>query len=198
MRPTLTLVVVAKSHEELAAFQLEHVRGSVDELILLANPDARFGGTGALGNHALDHGRSDVIGLAHADAILGPGALDAFALGAMAGAVTGMVGRAVTGDYVWCRDVMAAQDVSTLDSCSFFVKRSTPVRFDVRNFDNFHCCIEDFCLAAAVIGTPTRVMPAAGCDHLGTNWQKPDWMIDYWRYRALLSQKWAGFDFKTT
>jgi hypothetical protein len=75
---TLTLVVVAKNHEELAKFSLENVRDSVDELVLLANPAARFGGLGIIGNHALDTSRCDVVGLVHADTSFGAGAIEAF------------------------------------------------------------------------------------------------------------------------
>lgn len=198
MMPTLSLTVVAKNHEELAAFSLEHVRDSVDELVLLSNPDARFGGYGAIGNHALTTSRCDIVGLVHADVTLGPGALESFAREAATGAIAGMVGITRDGEYVWCRAVQEPRTVSTLDSCSCFVKRDTLVRFDEKTFDSFHCCVEDFCLTAAAAGLPTRVPPAPGCDHLGTNWPKPDWMADYSMYRRRLMEKWIGRDFRTT
>jgi hypothetical protein len=58
--------------------------------------------------------------------------------------------------------------------------------------------VEDLCLAAASHGIPVRVPPALGCEHLGTNWQKPDWMADYWNYRRKLQEKWNDVKFETT
>jgi len=198
IEPTLTLVVLAKNHEDLAAFQLQHVLGSVDELILLANNPPGFGGLGAVGNYALDHGRCDVVGLVHADTVLGPGALEAFCREAAAGAVTGIVGSALGAAEIWCNDIHETTGVSTLDSCSIFARRDIGVRFDVEIFDGFHCCVEDFCLSAAARGTPAKVPPASGCKHPGTMWKRPAWIKDYFRYRALLNKKWLGTSFFTT
>jgi hypothetical protein len=76
---TLTLVVVAKNLVELAAFKTENVIGVVDELVMVANPGARLGGLSAIGNHALDTSRCDVVGMVHADTSFGPGTLRTFA-----------------------------------------------------------------------------------------------------------------------
>lgn len=78
MSSSLTLVVVAKSQEELGKFQLEHVRHEVDELVLLVNSGARFGGISVIGNHALNHSRGDVVGIVHADTSFAAGTLAKF------------------------------------------------------------------------------------------------------------------------
>jgi len=195
---TLSLVVVAKDQWDLTKFDLGNVLGQVDELIMLANPGARFGGLGVIGNHVLDHGRGDVVGLVHADAVLSAGAIGAFCREATAGSVCGMVGRALGGEYVWCNDIQEPRAVSTLDSCAIFARRDIGVRFDTETFDGFHCCVEDFCLQAWAHGAPTKIAPASGCQHLGTMWGQREWMGDYSKYRALLSKKWAGVGFSTT
>jgi hypothetical protein len=193
---TLTLVVVAASHAELARFSLEYV-DTVDELILLTNPEARFGGLGRIGNHALEFGRGDVVGLVHADVLFGPGAIASLTTEAARGGIAGIVGRNLAGEYIWGRDVIEPTPVSTLDSCTIFLKRSLGLCFDEKLFDSFHCCTEDLCLLAASVGIPVRVPPAVA-DHQGTMWRQQDWMNSYWSYREKLAAKWSNIEFTTT
>lgn len=197
MRKTLTLIVVAKNQDEIAAFPLENVRDSVDELILLANPGAHFGGMGAIGNHALDESRCDVVGMVHADTSFGCGALETFTLAAMKFGVSGIVGRSMDGNYVWSKETPTATEVSTLDSCAVFIDRATATRFDTKTFDGFHCCVEDFCLAAGKRGLSVYVPPAKA-DHIGATYLNIPWQADYRKYRALLDAKWSAVPFLTT
>jgi hypothetical protein len=169
----------------------------VDELFLLANPDARLGGTGVIGNRALSTSGCDVVGLVHADTVFEQGALDAFARAAAAGAIAGVVGRALDGRYIWSKDVTEPVNVSTLDSCSVFVPRGRGLRFDDTSFDGFHCCVEDLCLTAAVAGLPVVVPPAAA-HHVGESTGRAEWQMAYWQYRKKLQQKWCAVSFATT
>jgi hypothetical protein len=192
------LVVVAKSHEELLGFPQDSVLGVVDELVLLANPGARYGGPGHIGNHALESSRCDVVGLVHADTSFGVGTLRSFAEAASGGAVVGLVGRAIDGAYIWSRDVIEPAAVSTLDSSSVFIPRRSGLRFDTETFGGFHCCVEDICLSAQKAGMRVLVPPGPA-NHTGTNWPgNQQWMADYGVARATLARKWAGVEFHTT
>ena len=195
--PTCSLLVLGKNQQELQGFQLRHVLGVADELILLANDSARFGGLGAIGNSVIERSRCDVVGIVHADTVLGAGILESLRNASSRGAVTGIVGALTSSGNVWCRDIQTETSVSTLDSCAVFMPRTLGLRFDAGAFDSFHCCVEDLCLQAHQRSTPVLVVPGPA-DHLGTNWGKPDWMSEYWAYRAKLSQKWAGVEFRTT
>lgn len=191
---TLALIVVAKSNEELRDFSLEHVTNVTDEIILISNPEARFGGLGKLGNWALDHCRSDIIGLVHADVRLGQGAITAFKKPA-SDCLTGIVGRSQEGAYVWCCDNPGT--VSTLDCCSVFIHKKWGLRFDEATFDGFHCCVEDLCLQASAKGIGA-VVPSADAIHKGKMTFNPTWQKQYVRYRIKLQQKWPEKDFQTT
>jgi len=195
--PTLSLLVLGKNQLELQSFQLEHVIGVADELVLLANDGARFGGLGAVGNALIERSRCDVVGVVHADTMLGAGILKSLRNISSIGAVTGIVGAPAGGGNLWCRDIQTETSVSTLDSCAVFVPRLSGLRFDAEAFDSFHCCVEDLCCQARQRAIPVLVVPGPA-DHLGTNWGKPDWMNEYWTYRAKLDQKWAGTEFRTT
>jgi GT2 family glycosyltransferase len=91
----LTLVYVAKDQVGLDAFDLTHMTGA--EVIGWAN-DAGLA-LSRIGNEMLDRCKSLVFGLCHADAVFGPGALDAFVAEAMRGAVCGIVGIDLAGLY---------------------------------------------------------------------------------------------------
>lgn len=192
---TLTLVVVAKDHAEIEKFPLANVLGVADELVLIANPGARFGGLGAIGNQMLDRSRCDVVAIVHADTGFGPGALAALT---QEDRVTGIVGRALDGRYVWSKDIQEQTPVSTLDSCSVFIPRALGLRFDAERFNSFHCCVEDLCLTAESHGVEVSV-PVAVASHIGKSHGDPQWRDAHYRCRAMLAAKWRGLlTFKTT
>lgn len=198
---TLSLNVVAASVEELWAYDLAMLR--FDEVTLVANHAKRLGGYGALGQRLLDSCRSDVFGLVHADVALSPAVLLSLTDAAYAGCVAGIVGRTLRRQYVWSRDVepTTVRPVSTLDSCSMFVSvktvREHRLAFDARNFDDFHLCVEDFCLTAASRGVPV-VVPSGQAAHAGTMYGDAAWSADWKTYKARLDEKWRGTRFATT
>jgi hypothetical protein len=199
----LTLVVVGGSYDDIRRFNLNNV--VAHEIVLLTNARAQFGGYGAVGNHYLEHGRGDVLGLIHADTVLSPKVSRELVVSALMGCVAGIVGKTLDGRYVWSKDVApeTVEYVSTLDSCSMFVRRSAGIHFDTKTFDSFHCCVEDFCLQAAIVGRPI-VVPSGPAGHVGDRWKQRntpegrDWLDKYADYREKLTRKWHGVDFQTT
>jgi hypothetical protein len=182
----LTLVVIGKDWAALREFNLEAVNAA--ECILVSNEAGLSIST--LGNHYLEHARRPVLGILHADSSLGPGACDAFALAASAGAVVGIVGRDIARRYVWC--TQGGGPVETLDCCSVFLRRDLGLAFDEINFDGFHCYVEDLCMQAHARGIPVSV-PVAAASHRG-NPNAPDrerFMADYARYKRRLIDKWG-------
>ena len=204
----LTLVYVAKDQAGLDAFDLTHMTGA--EVIGWTN-DAGLA-LSRIGNEMLDRCNSPVFGLCHADAVFGPGALDAFVAEAMRGAVCGIVGVDLTGVYrcsfesrrdSWWQGEGASRiltggpgEVSTLDGMAVFFRRDLGLRFDAEIFDGYHCHVEDLCLQAHSRGIPVTV-PAADAQHRNHT-QSPAFLADYRRYRAKLAAKWAGTKFRTT
>jgi len=203
VEPTLTLVVVGADYRDILRFNPSSVVAY--ELILLTNPRAQFGGYGAIGNYYLEHARGDVLGLIHADTELSSEVCSNLMISALMGGVAGIVGKALDGRYVWSKDVMpdAVEHVSTLDSCSMFVRRSAGIHFDTKTFDSFHCCVEDFCLQAALMGRPI-VVPSGPAGHVGDRWKQRNtpegrgWLDTYAEYREKLTRKWRGVEFQTT
>jgi hypothetical protein len=182
----LTLVVIGKDWPALREFSLEHVNAA--EVILVSN-EAGIP-LSVLGNHYLDTARRPVVGILHADSSLGPGACDAFAAAASAGAVAGIVGRDAARRYVWCTQGGGA--VETLDCCSVFLRRDLGLRFDETTFDGFHCHVEDLCMQAHARGVPVSV-PVAEAAHRG-NVNAPDrarFMAEYGEYKGRLNRKWG-------
>lgn len=217
----LTLVVVASSPEDARRFDWTHCNAA--ETVLVINyPKAALS---QIANRF--HGFHDplfrrpfwercIFGLCHADVIFGPGALDALAKCAGAGAVCGVVGMnpdlkegapganpgANRQNQRW-GEVWAYQNpgrVSTLDSAAVFFRRDSGLRFDAMNFDGMHCHVEDLCLQAHAKGIPV-VVPAADATHIGNpglqSWDDW-WHSDYRKYRQRLGEKWAGVRFGTT
>jgi hypothetical protein len=199
-RPTIKLVVVGKDHADTGAFRLEHVLSVVDELVLIANPGARFGGLGSIGNRELYlPGRCDVVGIVHADVEFGAGMIEALATAAVdRRALTGIVGATRQGN-VWCYQVVEPVPVDTLDCCSVFIPLA-PARglvFDVQNFDGFHCCVEDLSLQAPSRGLQVLVVPGVA-KHAGQLWYESSWRKEWLEYRVRLQAKWASVPFFTT
>jgi hypothetical protein len=197
----LTLVYIAKDQAGLDAFDLTHTAGA--EFIGYAN-DAELA-LSHIGNEMLAYsGNSPVFGFCHADAVFGPGALDAFVAEAMRGAVCGIVGIDLAGLYrcsfesrrdSWWQGEGAAE-VSTLDGMALFFRRDLGLRFDEQTFTGYHCHVEDLCLQAHSRGIPVTV-PAADAHHRN-HIQSQAFLADYRRYRAKLAAKWAGTEFSTT
>lgn len=200
----LTLVYIAKNQAGLDAFDLTHTAGV--EVIGWAN-DAVLP-LSKIGNEMLDRCQSPVFGLCHADAVFGPGALDAFTAEAMRGSVCGIVGVDLAGVYHcsynsdrdrWWKGsqrIGEPGEVSTLDGMAVFFRRDLGLRFDEETFDGYHCHVEDICLQAHSRGIPVTV-PAADAHHRNHT-QIPAFLADYRRYRAKLAEKWAGAEFQTT
>lgn len=190
---TLTLVVLGASREECA--QSPVVASMADEVIFIANPDARWGGLGMIGNHYLDSALGDVLGIVHADTMLSYGVVVSLTQAASY-SVAGIVGSVKGFDHaIWSAHLHSPQSVSTLDSCAMFVSRavahSHSLRFDVKTFDSFHCCVEDFCLQAAAAGLLVVVAPGSAGHPLQTTkfrrWEDGE----HKRYRDALLHKWA-------
>jgi hypothetical protein len=196
---TLTISVVAADRADFDCGTY-----FADVLELVENPGARLGGYGALGQHLLERCETDVFGLVHADTRLSTEVCESLTAAAMAGAVAGIVGRSLDRRYVWSRDVAAPTPVSTLDSCSLFVStalvRERGLSFDTVTFDDFHLCVEDFCLQATRVCVPIVVAPGpashAGQMYVGAN--RDAWREQYKVYRARLNEKWRGTEFTTT
>lgn len=204
---TLTLIVLGASREECA--QSPVVATMADEVIYLANPAARWGGLGVIGNHYLETAFGDLLGLVHADTMVSPEVLVSLTAAAVQG-VAGIVGSSWSGHTIWSANLSAPMAVCTLDSCAMFVSRALAaahqLRFDVETFDSFHCCVEDFCLQAAAARVPVLVAagsaghplptvkpqdgePAAsGSPSCGRRWPEDE----HKRYREKLRDKWLA------
>jgi len=191
----LTLVVVGKNQADLDKFDRSHLE-AVGELVLFDNASKLP--LSAIGNRYLNHGSAGVVGLCHADCLFHAGALDAFNAEAEKGTVCGIVGRN-DGGYCWC--YQNPGPVSTLDSCSVFLRADLGLRFDTELFVGFHCHVEDLCLQAKQKGILAMV-PPANARHLGVVWQQKveglGWYTDYIRYRECLAKKWSSISFVTT
>lgn len=199
---SLTLVAVGK--DLAACSQLQAPAGSV--ISFVDNSAGRP--LSHIANLALDLCQSDVFGLCHCDVAFGDGALEAFTVAAMSGAVCGIVGIDLKGVYHcsyndgrddWWAGALTAGGpgrVSTLDSMAVFFRKDLGLRFDEKTFDGFHCHVEDLCLQAAARGIPV-IVPAADARHLNHE-QSREWLDDYRRYRAKLAEKWQGTEFRTT
>jgi len=195
----LTLVVVAADHASLKGFDCSFLEPT-HKTVLIANT-AKWS-LAEIGNWYLNR-ETGVVGLCHADCTFNDGALAAFLMEAEQGKVCGIVGRSETQEYKvgyrWC--FQTPGDVSTLDSCSIFLRTDIGLRFDEKTFDGYHCHVEDVCLQAQARKIPV-VVPAADARHVGVNWlQRYEghvWLADYQRYRELLVKKWPDFSFATT
>lgn len=196
---TLTLVVLAASLSDLKAWSMAHVEA--DEIILLANPCARYGGLGAVGNYYLNRCRSDVLGLVHADTLLSTEFCRAVMKALERHAVAGIVGkRYETDEVVWSRDVPSGStvEVSTVDSCACFINLQHELRFDVQTFDSFHLCIEDLCLTARDRGLSV-VVPSGHADHWPSeSGDRVAWRAAHTMYWHKLRAKWSHMLFSTT
>jgi len=193
MPPILTLVIVGGTRADLDRVAPGSLDG--DEVVLLLNEGARYGGTGAIGNHALRTARGDVLGLLHADCALGPGtARGLAALALERGTLVGVTGLTPDGRHVWSKDLRDAVPAVTLDSCCVFVPvrgaAVTGVWFDAQRFDSFHCCVEDLCLLARArgLGVLVGVGPAR---HDGGRVFDQAWRDEFERYRERLRAKWG-------
>lgn len=200
LKMTLSLVVVGRDIDELNLFNLNSV--NADEIILVANKHKQWGGLGHIWNYYLEHARSSVLGVIHADTALSLEVCQNLNESAESGNVSGIVGRSLDGRYVWSNDIInAPETVSTLDACSMFVKKDIPIRFDSETFDSFHCCVEDFCLQASDAGYPIVVCKgASGHPIENANVVKDQniWMASYYMYRQRLFDKWTHRKFITT
>ena len=203
--PTVAVLVLGKSDDELAEFRAKSPRAEMDaRIVYVANPGKRLGGYAAIANPFLDACTEDVVGVVHADTSFAEGALRVFARAALdfGGRLVGIVGRAPPRpqatdpfeNYVWCNS--GGGSVSTLDSCSVLFPRRMNLRFDGRTFDDFHCVVEDLCLQAETRGVAAFV-PAVSAGHVG-NGGAGDWRGNHRRYHARLLAKWRGRKFYTT
>ena len=152
-----------------------------------------------IGNKFLNgHSDYEVFGLCHGDAVFSAQALTIFRDTAAAGFVCGIVGRDLSGNYIWSSNVIRGTvPVSTLDCCSVFFRRDAGLRFDEQTFDGFHCYVEDVCLQAAAKGISV-VVPPAKASHLEESSRDQEWLAQYKVYRKRLADKWAGVEFQTT
>jgi hypothetical protein len=200
----LTLVVVGKDNAAVLAFDQHHWGGAAVRLV----PNIDGDPLSEIANWHLELSTRPVFGLCHADAVFGPGALEAFTAEAMRGAVCGIVGVDLAGVYHcsynsdrdrwWKGDQRIGEpgQVSTLDCMAVFFRKDLGISFDEEEFDSFHCHVEDLCLQAHARGIPVTV-PAADAHHRNHT-QAPEFLADYRKYRARLAEKWKGTEFRTT
>jgi hypothetical protein len=186
----LTLVVVGKNSDALARFVTTWAQG----VTIASVENVTRKPLSVIGNEYLDGIVNSVMGLVHADTWFGAGALETFCNVAEAGAVCGIVGRDLEGEYRWCNDNPGP--VSTLDSCSVFLRRNLGLRFDEKLCTSFHLHAEDLCLQAQLRGIPV-VVPSARAGHYGIG-GRGEWAAEYVRFRKALCAKWAGVKFATT
>lgn len=199
--PSIDLLVLGQSEAELEDFLRRSPTAATEaKLNLVANPKKKLGGLALLANQTIDRGQGSVVGAVHADTTFAPGAITVLARAALEGAgrVVGLVGRGFDPIFiVWGSE--GGGPVSTLDSCSVFMPRSLGLRFDAQTFDDFHCAVEDLCIAAAERSIPIFV-PAVDAGHTGemTIKNPTEWLPNYYRYKELLHRKWPGRVFVTT
>lgn len=197
----LSLLVIGAKSADLREFAERNPNAfsEVQEIRMAALPGTRYGGYAAMGNKWKKEALGDIIGLVHADTIFEAGALTALAAAAIEGAVTGMVGASFGPPVgnVWGCHLDNPGEVSTLDSCSVFLRRDASYGFDERTFDGFHCAVEDLCLAAKAKGARI-VVPPVKANHDGRSTFNPAWRAEYETYRKRLVDKWAGTEFVTT
>lgn len=200
---TLSLLVLSRDAAGISKFlgSNDQAIKQVAELRLVINPDARFGGQARLANALKRSALGTVCGVVHADTIFSPGGLEALASAALGGKVCGMVGamlgRSPSEKNVWGNAIDREIEVSTVDGCSIFFKADAPVEFDEERFPTWHCVNEDFCLSASKAGLAVAVVPALAT-HRGESTFLPAWQEEYWKYRRILDEKWAGTVFETT
>lgn len=195
----LCLTVIGATWEAFDPFPITVARKEVNELVLMVTTP-EFGGLSAIGNRIKSRTICDVVGIMHADIMFLPGVLKTFAETA-ADRVVGMVGKAISGDYIWSRNVGKGEivNVSTLDGSSIFFDRKLPIDFD-ESFDSFHCGAEDFCLQATKLGKTVGVPGTPWADHMSgytKSYLNPTWQAAYWGYREKLAKKWNGTQFLT-
>ena len=197
---TAAVLVLARTEAELVDFvrRNPHTEREVT-LVPLANPGKRHGSYAVVANKFISERKEDVVGIIHCDTTFAAGALRELAIASLrdGGQITGMVGRALTGAYVWSRD--GGGIISTLDCCSIFFPRAIGLRFDEKTFDDFHCMVEDICLQGAVAGVRAFVPRTGLADHHGWGvYNDPKWLGNHAKYRRLLAAKWPGRRFITT
>lgn len=200
----MTLVVLGASKKDLRSAVSGYYL-SVDELIMIANPDSRWGGYGTIANRCLDQMLGDVLGFIHADTALSQEVCDNLEKAALEGAIAGVVGPKQIGN-IWSREIDIPTQVLTLDSCAWFVSRQTiqkfNLRFDVEMFDSFHCCVEDFCLQGSTQGVPILVVPGWALHPFPLDKDTKHWEPTIHKfYKDRLAEKWkyvAGVNFGTT
>jgi hypothetical protein len=204
---TTEVLVVAANEADLDKFRARH---DDPRFTLMVNQPTKS--LAKIGNELIALSKADVVGLIHADCVLGPGAIDQFTMAASAGALCGIVGRDLQGRYRWSGrhpDELVPGGwapgspglVSTLDCCSVFMPRNLTIRFDEATFNGFHCHVEDLCLQARQRGIMV-IVPAAQAEHP----VHPDlahdgyasWILQYQFYRQKLSNKWRSVRFMTT
>jgi hypothetical protein len=198
----LTLVVVGKDDADATSFPMpdciewcNQTEGGTHILVFGNNCGTPLS---VLANRELNRYESEVFGLCHADVVFGRGALEAFIVEAMRGAVCGIVGADLTGALQCCYTAGRAvpSDVSTLDGMAVFFRADLGLSFDEQTFDGFHCHVEDLCLQAHARGIPVTV-PAADAHHRNHT-QSQAWLADYQMYRKRLAEKWKDTVFRTT
>lgn len=201
---TICLVVLAGSHDEVQLTPA--VTKAVDELVVVVNPKAQFGGMGTIANRVLTRTKCDVFGMIHADTTWWTGDVARLAEVTAEGHIAGIVGCALEpqpyGDsyIVWGHKLPAgkAVEVSTLDACSIFMRPDAGVTFDEVTFPSFHCCVEDVCLTGLANGIKTMV-PDVKAVHIGTRHENPGaWVAEFHDYRRKLVEKHKGVFFRTT
>jgi len=200
---TVCLVVISRTHDDVKLTPA--VTDVVDELVVIINPKARFGGTGAIANRIIGRTACDVIGIIHADTTWEIRDIARLAGVAAQGNISGIVGCAlepkpynVESSYiVWGRWVPEGQEVevSTLDACSIFMRTDSDTVFDEQTFDTFHCCVEDVCISAAKKGVRI-IVPDVKANHVGNS--NPSWGEEYAIYRQKLVEKHKDVFFRTT
>jgi hypothetical protein len=187
----MTLLVVARNDLGCASFNREHVHCA--DLRVVSTEGTEW--LAAVANGHLATSRT-VFGFAHADILLRQGALENFHHHAMAGAVCGVVGRAMEDGYVnrWCNKNPGP--VGSLDGCSVWFRRDLGLRFDAALFTSYHCFVEDLCVQAHARGIPVLV-PSADATHLSGN-PSTEWFNHYAPYRQRLTEKWWPREVWTT
>lgn len=192
------LVVVGRGEEELTEWQKNNttVLAELDSLILVNNQK----GTpySIICNRYLQL-PVPTLGIVHSDTTFLGSVLDLELTDPCE--VTGIVGRALSEEYVWGHNLAAGERkaVSTLDGCGVFFNPQTMFSIGV-TFDEkleYHLVIEDFCLQAQQKRCKIRV-PYSQSFHKGRSFKNSDWESLYIITRKYFTEKWKDIEYATT
>jgi hypothetical protein len=202
----LTLCVVCKNETEATTWKAAESITGLGLVEIVENSGGKHGGLGLIASRLLAKCKTKVFGLVHGDTWFED--FEPFIREALAGNVSGIVGRTLDGAYVWSKPGHTAEhpvkirhgggEVSCLDGCSVFfpVTPALGLQFDTDRFDGFHCVVEDVCLQARMKGAKI-IVPSGNADHLSGMPSMP-WLSDFSRYCTILQKKYPNIPYMQT